>query len=195
MARGGQCAVFYRLGQYALCRNNLRCFSFLRHRSLLDCGEQRLPDIVFCCGFRVGWRDLFAAVPSSGVFRSTDDGNNWTLASNGFWNMFCLAAKDSVLLVGDPWGVIRTTDRGKTWSGSNGLPSNGVYALAVVGADVFAGMYEGVFISTDDGLDWVSAGTHPHKMLRRSPAADRISLQGLHMRGSIFPQTGVQRGR
>jgi hypothetical protein len=57
-------------------------------------------------------------------------------------------------------GVFLLTNNGTSWTPVNtGLPNKPVGALAVKGTNLFAGTGSGVFLSTDNGGNWILAGT------------------------------------
>jgi hypothetical protein len=100
-----------------------------------------------------------------GVFRSTDNGINWTAARTGLLNagVFALAVSGSNLFAGTDSGVFLTTDNGTSWTAVNkGLPKDtydttlyaAVNSLALSGQNLFAGTYRGVFLSMDNGTTW-----------------------------------------
>lgn len=110
--------------------------------------------------------ELFAA--SDGVYRSSDNGETWdVLGGCGF--LSCLAIKGSgIMFVGWPvnfWppqpqdtgGICRSFDNGDSWELVNdGLTNLDVFCLAVhpVFGQIYAGTFEGLFISDNDGASW-----------------------------------------
>jgi len=73
-----------------------------------------------CAGH--GRTDLYAGVMIAGVFRSTDDGANWTNSSSGLTNLFIqsLAIFGSDVYAGtEGSGVFRSTDQGAHWTAAN----------------------------------------------------------------------------
>jgi photosystem II stability/assembly factor-like uncharacterized protein len=125
---------------------------------------------------------LFAGSYGSGLFVSQDGGRTWAprhfaylnyaqqlaVASNGVWYVFVKG-----------WGVLKTQDRGKTWSVMN-LPFSSLdnlYMAVSTKNRLFVGRGEdGVFFTADDGNTWnkVAAGL-PHSaihVLRASPKGD-----------------------
>jgi len=107
-----------------------------------------------------------------GVFRSTDNGDNWTLINTGLTNpfVFALAINNS----GDIFagalasatfslrgGAFRSSDNGDNWSPINtGLTTTSVLAFAINSSgDIFAGTRDGVFRSTDNGDNWSPINT------------------------------------
>ncbi|HEY3873898.1 MAG TPA: regulator, partial [Candidatus Kapabacteria bacterium] len=84
--------------------------------------------------------------PSGGYIRAiTTSGSNF------------YAAVDSARHGG--FGIFRSTNNGGSWSAkNNGLTNTYVWALAIIGTNLFAGTYGGgVFLSTDSGDTWTAA--------------------------------------
>jgi hypothetical protein len=115
---------------------------------------------------------IFAGTRAGGVFKSTDNGANWTFASYGLANMdvTCFASNDSGLLAGTSGGgVYASSDSGVLWKlASNGLDTicddfwggaagdgSNIYDL-LSGADyVIAATYGGgVFHSPKNNISW-----------------------------------------
>jgi hypothetical protein len=98
---------------------------------------------------------------SGGVFRSTDLGGHWTLASSGlaYADVFSLAVNGSFVFASIPgYGVYRSSNDGASWASVNsGLSTLEVWALCVNGSDLFAGTWRGgAFRSTNNGNSWVA---------------------------------------
>jgi hypothetical protein len=89
--------------------------------------------------------DVFAG--SAGiVYRSTDDGLTWNISNTGmgFVTAYSFASAGSDLFAGTyQLGVYRSTDGGANWS-SYGLSGSVINALAVNGANLFAGVEGGI---------------------------------------------------
>ncbi len=102
---------------------------------------------------------FFVGTGSSGVFRSSDLGERWILASSGIANasVWALAAMDTVLYAGTYGaGVYRSTDLGTTWeSVGDSLSHSLVTCLVVNGRDLFAGSLEGIYRLNDNRDEWV----------------------------------------
>jgi photosystem II stability/assembly factor-like uncharacterized protein len=100
--------------------------------------------------------DLFAGTDPGGVFRSTDYGASWTVASGDrtLLDVKSLIAKGADLFAGTHGDVLRTTNCGASWFSVLKKPD--VYALLVNGTHLFAGTDVGVFLSNDDGASWTS---------------------------------------
>ncbi len=128
--------------------------------------------------------DVFAA-GEGWIYRSTDNGENWDVIDSNLTNISSLAASGSTVVAGrwiqpypltdsippPPGGLFLSTDNGQTWSTYlNGLPGYGypqVWAVAINGIDVFAGMtdqgdpylYPSMFYSSTINIDnWVNTG-------------------------------------
>jgi len=98
-----------------------------------------------------------------GIFRSTDNGKNWTWVGEGV----AATTIDSLAVIGAElfagvYGVLRSSDLGNTWTKIEasrdtpyGVRSDFAFtAFAVVGKQLFAGTEYGVFVSTDQGMSW-----------------------------------------
>ena len=98
-----------------------------------------------------------------GVYYSTDQGETWEQRSSGIANprIRSFAEVDSFLFVGTSGGgVYRSSNRGVTWEGkSSGLSSFSVFAMTVIGNNIFAGTGSGVFISTNNAGNWNSVSS------------------------------------
>lgn len=103
----------------------------------------------------------------SGIYRSNDQGANWTAAngaltanSNVYANKF-LASGNSILAVfagaiADGGGIWRSNDHGSTWLiGHSGMGSNAVvYQVTPVGSTLWASTSTGLWTSTDNAQNW-----------------------------------------
>ena len=103
---------------------------------------------------------IFAAA-DSGVFRSTDNGNNWTRLINGLSPVMArsiTAGNDGlVFAVIRPNGLFRSTDDGNSWVHmNNGLIDSLVYIIAANSdGDIYLGYNHEIYRSSDNGINWV----------------------------------------
>ena len=98
--------------------------------------------------------DIFAGT-FLGVFRSTDNGDNWRQTSCCA-DVFSLAITSTGHIFAESAGigVFRSTDSGDTWT-NTGLTNLDVISLAVDSTGhIFAGTSLGLFRSTDNGDNW-----------------------------------------
>jgi photosystem II stability/assembly factor-like uncharacterized protein len=106
--------------------------------------------------------EIFAATRSGGVFRSTDNGENWMTVNNGLTNtdLNALAVNSSGhIFAGTPSGVFRSMDNGSNWA--LGL-TTGVSSFAInnSNSNIFGGSNGGgVFRSTNNGNSWMAVNT------------------------------------
>lgn len=123
-----------------------------------------------------GTPTVYVGTYCGGVFRSTDDGTSWTAANTGLThpavNALAVNSADGAaglptLFAGTCGGVFRSTDGGASWAEANsGIMNPDTRSLAVspdpygTGVNhVLAGTAGGgVYLSTDNGTSWVSAG-------------------------------------
>jgi len=105
--------------------------------------------------------NLFAGTYGDGVYRSTNSGSSWTPVDSGLTDLFMTTlvvspeeAGGTNLLAGTYYGgVFRSTDNGTSWTRLGGQ-FGCVSALAVSGANIFAGTYDFLWVSTDNGSTW-----------------------------------------
>jgi len=106
---------------------------------------------------------LFEANSAGGIFRSTNNGDQWdsvgiienvaTMAVNGA-NVF--AGTSIYSATGDSGGMFRSLDTGKTWLSVNGLPPDGITSIVANGNTVCAATNDsGVYVSTDNGANFI----------------------------------------
>jgi len=114
---------------------------------------------------------VFAGTPNGKVFRSTDDGVNWTELVANFppVTVTSFAVSGSFIFVAfddehgqGRGGVYRSTDNGESWSTLN-VPIPGryrVFDLAVTGPFIFAATGDdGVYRSTNNGESWAAVNS------------------------------------
>ena len=105
-------------------------------------------------------KTLFAGIQGNYVYRSTDSGTTWSLASTGLADSnLCLATSGSLLFAGTAsGGAFLSRDSGTSWTAINtGLTNTNIQALFVNGSDLFAGTKGGgIFHSADTGKLWTA---------------------------------------
>jgi ASPM-SPD-2-Hydin domain-containing protein/type IX secretion system substrate protein len=105
--------------------------------------------------------NIFAGT-SSGIFRSTDNGASWDTAGNGLppaAHIHCLIPNNGIIFAGIyDRGTYRSTDNGITWTEVMRGQTN---CFAVTGINLYAGTFNGVFLTTDYGESWSNAGSSP----------------------------------
>ncbi len=110
---------------------------------------------------------VYAGTLPGTVFRSLDRGGSWTeVASSIADTVLALAINplnSGVIYAGTlRTGVFKTTDRAATWDSVNvGLPDRQVNVLLIDPVDtnqVWAGTSDSLFVTTDGGTSWSSAG-------------------------------------
>lgn len=114
-----------------------------------------------------GDRLIAGALPGFGpvgeVYRSSDNGANWSVANTGLPphpQVQSMVVTDAhVLAVVTNNGVFRSSDHGLNWSEANTGLATPVSCLAKAGVHLYAGSSSGVFHSSDEGLTWEHVGT------------------------------------
>ena len=105
---------------------------------------------------------VYAATFADGVYRSTDDGENWTNLSFPELNVSCIAIDSSAHIFVGTWGhgLYRSTNNGNTWVQA-GLQTSRINCIAInkagkilVGLDAMGGDST-LYRSTDNGNSWI----------------------------------------
>jgi photosystem II stability/assembly factor-like uncharacterized protein len=105
---------------------------------------------------------LLAATEGGGVFRSSDNGQNWVASSQGLGNRFVSGLDgdgSNLVLAGTQQGLYRSTDAGQSWQRRIGGRVSSVRVTPGQPGTCYAGaLGGGVLRSTDGGQTWRSAG-------------------------------------
>jgi photosystem II stability/assembly factor-like uncharacterized protein len=111
--------------------------------------------------------NIFTGVRGAGVFKSIDNGSNWTMINAGLSSkdINALAYGNSVLFAGTSSGIFRSTNNGSQWAiSNNGLTRLYVTTLTVSENNIFAGTSNGVYLSTDKGVNWNPINTDMYEV-------------------------------
>jgi hypothetical protein len=117
--------------------------------------------------FAVKGNNIFAgadlASSGSGVFLSTNSGNSWTMVNNGLnsgYGVTTLVIKGDTIFAGtDGGGISFSSNNGNNWTSTNFPDSIEVKDLAISGNKIFAAGDLGVYLSTNDGSNWLKVNT------------------------------------
>ena len=101
------------------------------------------------------------ALTSEGLFKSTDEGAQWTNIGSTFfnYNVNCVTTSGTTFFVGtDGGGVFRSIDGGNTWLAVNsGLTDLSIIQIAANGSVVLSSSYNNIVKrSLDNGKTWVN---------------------------------------
>jgi photosystem II stability/assembly factor-like uncharacterized protein len=111
--------------------------------------------------------NLYAAFYGAGIFKTSDEGKNWTACHTGLSNFLArdLVLMGNTLFVGtNRGGVFKSTDEGATWQMANdSLLNKDIWALFVVQQRLFAGTANGLFYTDNEGGTWQKAALPPPK--------------------------------
>lgn len=102
---------------------------------------------------------IFAGTYYHGLQYSTDQGATWTslFPKAGISN---IAVINDVLFNYSNYTVKKSENKGATWAdASSGLPGGQAYCLVSSGSKIYAGTYQGVFVSSDMGDSWSAINT------------------------------------
>lgn len=138
------------------------------------------PGIIAAC--KVG-NDLFVSGVFDALFRSTDNGKDWSLLRNGppfAIQSFCSLGTN--IFAGTQSGIYLSTDLGNSWDSANtGLTDLSIQSLAIDGPYLFAGGGGGVWRRplSDFGISSVSPQEAPSAQslsIFPNPASDRATI-------------------
>lgn len=135
-------------------------------------------------------RDIFAGTEGGGVYRSMDNGANWTAVNMGLASLDVRAL--AINSSGHLWagtngsGVFFSTNSGASWTAANsGLTNAFVRCLAINASNhIFAGtLFGGIFRSTDNGVSWT--------VLNTGLVNTAASALAINARGHVFAGTAA----
>jgi len=101
----------------------------------------------------------FFGFPAANVFFSTDNGSSWTKTSYASMSIGdpveTLAAKGTTIFApSDDYGLLRSTDSGKTWASLGRNNINSFYCLLINDTTMFAGTDGDEILRSTDGSNW-----------------------------------------
>ncbi len=106
--------------------------------------------------------NVFVGTSKNGVYLSTNDGTSWTQTRfNGETVLSFALAGNSIFAGTENFGVYRSTNNGVDWV-QTALNNIAVYSLIISGNNIIAGTFSGIYLSSDNGLNWAlvaSGGT------------------------------------
>jgi len=100
---------------------------------------------------------LFAAVPSDGVYKTSNNGLTWSLfnVKINARTANCIAAKNNMVFLATDTGLYKSTNNGNNWFIVDNLIGNYIEAVTVAESFLFIGKYDGIFRSDNWGTNWV----------------------------------------
>lgn len=106
--------------------------------------------------FLVHGDEIFAGTPSSGIFRSTDNGTSWNASGSNVKNVYSISFYDSTLYAATLGGVYSSIDNGLIWTRLNSIKS--VKGVLLHEDRLFCASAEvGLYVSDDFGKIWSAA--------------------------------------
>jgi hypothetical protein len=96
---------------------------------------------------------------NSGVFLSTDNGNNWIKMDSGLiknHTVLSFVVSGSTIFAGSTGGIFKLINNQTKWdSVNNGLTTKYITSLAIISTNIIAGTDNGMFLSSDSGANWI----------------------------------------
>ncbi|MEI7485079.1 MAG: T9SS type A sorting domain-containing protein [Ignavibacteriota bacterium] len=104
---------------------------------------------------------IFAGTWGTGLYISTNNGNNWTSTYLNYFTPNCITSSGNSIFVGADYdqyygfgGVYRSTNNGLNWAQTS-LNNKGVHCLTVSGNYIFAGTFgSGIYRTSNNGSNW-----------------------------------------
>ena len=129
----------------------------------------------------------FSGTGSEGIYRSINNGVNWSAVYDTNLNFTGLATIGNKIFAGafrfvgrpSTGGVFVSSNYGVTWDhADSGLTDHAVNALVASGTNLYAGTNSGAFASTDEGASWryISTGSPTDSFAVTSLAVSNSSL-------------------
>jgi photosystem II stability/assembly factor-like uncharacterized protein len=110
-------------------------------------------------------KSIFAATYGAGVFVSVDNGMNWSEFNSGLTSkdISSLVLKNEFIYAFNPGdGIFRSSVNENNWVKVNSnLPTNNMWHLAVHDGKLFSFSDKGLYISTDNGVNWILVNESP----------------------------------
>lgn len=100
---------------------------------------------------------ILAGRITKGMLRSTDNGDSWSVVdSTGVTRSFACNSHGEIFAAISGTGVLKSSDDGVMWTSANGdLYSFSTRAITICPDDyIYLGDYNGVFYSTNNGVNW-----------------------------------------
>ncbi|MFH1120268.1 MAG: T9SS type A sorting domain-containing protein [Bacteroidota bacterium] len=129
--------------------------------------------------------DLYAGTSEfQGIWKSTDNGDNWVFASMETMNyseISAISGSGTTVLAGttDGHGVIRSLNNGSTWSeANNGIDNYGqVSTFHNKGGFTFVGTKGGIYKTIDNGINWTASNSGINSQNITSPGFATIGSE------------------
>ncbi len=108
---------------------------------------------------------LYAGTSVDGVFKSTDEGDNWFSSNSGLENskIKIITSNDNYIFAaieaGQNGNIFRSSNGGSSWEpASTGIEIQAIYSMFGDGDNIYAGTIgSGLFKSTDNGSTWLES--------------------------------------
>jgi len=105
--------------------------------------------------------ELFVSMYGAGVYKTADEGKNWTACHNGLSSYFTrdlVTDSNAIFVATRKKGVLKSLDRGQSWQAANDtLLHLDIWSLLATGGRILAGTSNGIFYTDDSGESWQKA--------------------------------------
>lgn len=138
---------------------------------------------------------IYAGMQGSGIYYSSNWGSTYKAVNN---NLPTNGRVDALLISGNAVlaaiydnttydnEVYYSTNNGSSWTLTNGLSFKNVYCLVSNGTNLFAGTSSGVYMSIDNGLNWVNIGLTSTTINSMAVDANRIFAGEGNSNGDLY---------
>jgi hypothetical protein len=122
-----------------------------------------------------------------GVYRSTNNGLNWTQTSLNNQSGNVLLINGNNIYAGTNQGVFNSTNSGQNWM-QIGISNRSVWALTIHGNNIFAGtdFGHGVYRSTNNGLNWTQTSLGDTNFISSLVMSGNNVFAGDYTSNSVF---------
>jgi photosystem II stability/assembly factor-like uncharacterized protein len=154
--RSGNCSSMALVGTTLFVTQSFTVYSTSNNGLTWSPAGNSLPPINNSGKLLENGNDLFAVIPGSGIFLSTNFGVSWTAQNTGLTNLDvnAITINGSDIYCGTLNGIFHSSNYGNSWTlVHSGIPN--IECMAHIGSNLFIGTrYSGFYYSNNNGVTW-----------------------------------------
>lgn len=122
------------------------------------------------------------------LFRSEDEGDSWqvVLESSGYLSGLVVRPPNQIFAIKSGRDILWSSDDGSSWTDLSELPSFGEQLASSTADVLWAGTFDGVFRSVDNGVTWADGGLDDVRALAAHPTDNLVALASVGSQGVLF---------